>query len=97
MPRMDAGDWFVLISLVIQGAAIYAIGEWLELGEASTLLLILAAVVVIGLAQLRGQAAGLGRLIDQMGQLKEQLSDIQDSVRDLSKSVDDIRDQMPEG
>ena len=93
---MDFGDWFVTVSLLLQGAVIFFIGQRLELQQTSILLLIFAAVVVIGLALLRGQAAGIGRLIDQMGHVKNQLSETQDTLRDLSKCVDNIRDQMSE-
>jgi len=70
---MDAGDWIVMISLLIQGAGIYALTRWLELRQTDTLYLIFAAVVVIGLALLRGLAAGVGRLIDQGEELKKSI------------------------
>jgi len=59
-------DFSLLVTLIVgvQIAGITVLGLLLDVGEKTVLWLIFGAIVSIGLANLRGQAAGLGRLVD---------------------------------
>lgn len=69
-------DFGLLVTLMIgiQTAAITVVGLLLDAGEKTILWLIFGAVVAIGLASLRGQAAGLGRITEILEQIREDRS-----------------------
>ena len=51
------------------------VGSNLELRSTTILWLILSAIVAIGLAGLRGQAAGIGHVTDDIEHIKSKLED----------------------
>jgi len=69
-------DFGLLVTLMIgiQTAGITVLGLLLDAGEKTILWLIFGAIVAIGLATLRGQAAGLGRILEILEQIREDRS-----------------------
>ncbi|NIS68673.1 MAG: hypothetical protein GTO12_06880 [Proteobacteria bacterium] len=61
---------FVALVVGIQTAGIAVAGLFLKVGEKAILWLIFGAIVAIGLAILRGQAAGLGRIMDILAEIR---------------------------
>ncbi len=61
---------FVALVVGIQTAGIAVAGLFLKVGEKAVLWLIFGAIVAIGLALLRGQAAGLGRIMDILAEIR---------------------------
>ena len=72
MPNID---WFVGLSVALRMLVIAGIGTFLELSETTVLWLIFGAVIAIGLSALRGQAAGLGKLLDEVGIIRESVAE----------------------
>ena len=66
-------DLGLLLALVvgIQTAAITVAGLFLDVGEKTVVWLIFGVIAAIGLASLRGQAAGLGRIIDILEEIRQ--------------------------
>ncbi len=66
-------DFGLLLALVvgIQTAGITVLGLFLDIGEKTIVWLIFGVVVAIGLASLRGQAAGLGRIVDILDEIRK--------------------------
>jgi hypothetical protein len=65
---------FVALVVGIQTVGIAVAGLFLNVGEKAVLWLIFGAVVALGLAMLRGQAAGLGRIMDALEEIQERQS-----------------------
>ncbi|NIQ37656.1 MAG: hypothetical protein GTN81_03595 [Proteobacteria bacterium] len=65
-------DFSLFVALVVglQTAGIALAGLFLKVGEKAVLWCIFGAVVAIGLALLRGQAAGLGRIMDILAEIR---------------------------
>jgi len=61
---------FVALIVGLQTAGIAIAGLVLKVGEKAVLWLIFGAIVAIGLAILRGQAAGLGRIMDILAEIR---------------------------
>ena len=69
-------DLGLLLALVvgIQTAGITVLGLLLDIGEKTVVWLIFGVVVAIGLASLRGQATGLGRIVDILEEIRKDRS-----------------------
>ena len=65
--------WVVMLRTLVGTGLVGWAGSSLELASTTILWLILGAIMTIGSAGLQGQAAGLGRLIDDLEQLKSDL------------------------
>jgi len=61
---------FVALIVGIQTVGIAVAGLFLNIGEKAVLWLIFGAVVALGLAMLRGQAVGLGRIMDALNEIQ---------------------------
>ena len=61
---------FVALIVGIQTVGIAIAGLFLNVGEKAVLWLIFGAVVALGLAMLRGQATGLGRIMDALNEIQ---------------------------
>lgn len=61
---------FVALIVGVQTAVIAIAGLLLKVGEKAVLWLIFGAIVAIGLAVLRAQAAGLGRIMEALGEIR---------------------------
>lgn len=66
-------DFGLLLALVvgIQTAGITVLGLFLDIGEKTVIWLIFGVVVALGLASLRGQATGLGRIVDILDEIRK--------------------------
>ncbi len=68
--KNDLGLWLALV-VGIQTAAITVAGMLLDAGEKTIVWLIFGTIVAFGLAGLRGQAVGLGRIIDILEEIRQ--------------------------
>jgi hypothetical protein len=66
-------EFGLLIALVvgIQTAGVAILGLVLDIGEKTVVWLIFGVIVAIGLAGLRGQAAGLGQIIEILEDIRK--------------------------
>lgn len=71
--------WFVTVSSVGTIGVIGWAGTKTEFASTTILWLIFGAIVTVGLAGLRGQATGIGRVIDDLDHIKSQLEDLERS------------------
>jgi hypothetical protein len=82
-------DWLVALFVGVKVLVIAGVGVLLNLNETTVLWLIFGAVIAIGLSVLRGQAAGVGRLIDDVERNGADIDEIENrlSAGSLADSI----------
>ena len=91
MKAADSVELFRDATIVGLAASFYFLGAVTNLSTTSVSWMILGALLAIGLCLLRGQASGLGRIIDQLDELKDELEKLKDELEELN-STQSLRD-----